>query len=64
MERLEKIFTVALVIAMAGVFLFWTAGFKGNMIISKWSLITAGISCWVALFCIGLQKLRRYHRGY
>lgn len=64
MEKLEKIFTVALVVAMAGVIVFWSAGFKGYMSVSLWSLIGAGIAAWVALASIGLQKLRRYHRGY
>ena len=64
MKNLEKFIAVALILAMAGVVLFWTAGFNGNMIISQWSLTVAGISCWVALLGIGLQKLRRYHRGY
>ena len=64
MEKLEKVFTVALVVAMAGVIMFWAAGFNGYMNVSLWSLIGAGIAAWVALASIGLQKLRRYHRGY
>lgn len=64
MERLEKIFTVALVVAMAGVIVFWFAGFNGRMDVAQSSFFTAGIAAWVALASIGLQKLRRYHRGY
>ena len=64
MEKLEKIIIIALVIAMAGVVLFWVAGFKHYMDVALVALITSGVSCWAALLCIGLQKLRRYRRGY
>ncbi|MBP3345994.1 MAG: hypothetical protein J6L86_03055 [Alphaproteobacteria bacterium] len=64
MERLEKIFTVALVIAMMGVVIFWAAGFNGHMDVAQGSLITAGVSCWVALVSIGLRKLRQRNCWY
>ncbi|MDY4842302.1 MAG: hypothetical protein SO314_08075 [Alphaproteobacteria bacterium] len=61
MERLEKIF---LVIAMMGVVIFWVAGFNGHMDVAQGSLITAGVSCWVALVSIGLRKLRQRNCWY
>lgn len=60
MEKLEKISTVALIVAIVGVIVFLVAGFNGRMDIAQGSFFTAGIASWVALASIGLQKLRHY----
>lgn len=57
--RMEIFIAVALIIAMVGVVLFWTAGFYGYLTVSSWSLITAGVSCWGALIGIGVKELRK-----
>ena len=64
MKKIEIFIAVALIIAMVGVVLFWTAGFNGNMAISQWSLIAAGVSCWGALIGIGWRKLRQRNFYY
>lgn len=64
MKKIEIFIAVALIIAMVGVVLFWTAGFNGNMMISQWALIVAGISCWGALLGVGVRKLRQRNFYY
>lgn len=59
MKKIEIFIAVALIIAMVGVVLFWTAGFNGRMDVAQWFLVTAGISCWGALIGIGWRKLRQ-----
>lgn len=49
---MKNIKTVALFVAAIGVVLFWVFGFKGVMEASKWSMITAGIAAWIAIFAI------------
>lgn len=59
MTKLEKVWLVSLVIAMAGVVGFWFFGFRGNMDASAFSLfVLGGVGATVALCALGLQKLR------
>ena len=54
----------AIVLAAAGIVIFWIAGFNGNLEVSKWSFLAAGIAAGVADVTIGLRALRRWQRGY
>ncbi len=58
MAKLEKVFVVSLVVAMAGVVGFWFFGFRENMGASFWSILIAGIAAWIAIGAVGLKKLR------
>lgn len=61
---MEKVIYAAIVLAAAGIVIFWIAGFNGNLEVSKWSLLAAGIAAGVADVTIGLRALRCWQRGY
>ena len=61
---MEKVIYAAIVVAAAGIVIFWIAGFNGNLDLSKCSLLAAGIAAGVADVTIGLRALRRWRCGF
>ena len=63
-KKLQMVWTVALVIAEVSVILFWVLGFKGNMDGAFASLVTGGVSAFVALAAKGLLALRQRNGAF
>ena len=61
---MEKVIYAAIVLAAAGIVIFWIAGFNGNLDVATWSLLAAGIAAGVADVTIGLRALRRWRCGF
>ena len=64
MEKIDKVIAAGIILAAAGIVIFWMAGFNGNLEVSKWSLLAAGGAAFVADLCFGLKLFRRWQRGY
>lgn len=58
MNKFEKISYAGIALAVVGIVAFWIFGFNNNLEASKWSFFFAGISAWLALISLGLNKLR------
>lgn len=64
MERIDKVITLGIILAAAGVVGFLIAGFKGNLDVAAFSFFLGGAAACVAVLCIGLKSLRRWRRGF
>ena len=58
MNKFEKIGYAGIVLAAVGIVAFWVFGFNNDLEASEWSLFSAGVSAWIGLISLGLNKLR------
>lgn len=64
MERIDKVITLGIILAAAGIVGFLIAGFKGNLDVAAFSFFLGGAAACVAVLCIGLKSLRRWRCGF
>ena len=64
MKTIDKVIAAGLLFAVAGVVIFWVAGFNNRLDVASWSLCAGGIASYVAIGAMGLKAVRRWQRGF